>query len=69
MTERKIIQVEGMACGGCEQSIQNAVGRLDGVERVQADHTTGRVEVTLDPTAVDDTTLRERITDAGYAVR
>lgn len=69
MTEQKIIQVDGMTCGGCEQSVQNAVGRLDGVERVQADHTTGRVEVTLDPTAVDDTTLRYRITEAGYTVR
>lgn len=56
--------VEGMSCGGCEQNVEDAVGALDGVESVDADHVAGTVEVDGD---VDSDDLRQAIEGAGYS--
>lgn len=37
------LKVSGMRCGGCAKRIMAAVGKLDGVVAVQADHGTGQV--------------------------
>ena len=42
-----IIKVEGMVCGGCENRVKNALKNIQGVEKVDADYTTGKVVVTL----------------------
>lgn len=61
------LSVEGMSCGGCEQAVQNAVGRLPNVGSVGADHASGRV--TVETTGdVDPDEIRRAITDAGYTV-
>lgn len=66
MAEIELI-VEGMSCGGCEQAVRNAVGRLGGVGSVDADHASGRV--TLETTGpVDPDEIRQAIADAGYTV-
>lgn len=61
------LDVEGMSCGGCENSIRNAVGRLPGVAEVRADHTTGRVEIDASAT-IDLEAVRTAITEAGFSV-
>jgi copper chaperone len=58
--------VEGMDCGGCEESIKRSVGKLPGIQQVTADHVSGRVDVTGDP---DESKVREAIVDAGFDVR
>lgn len=68
MTEERTIPVEGMTCGGCEQSVQRAVGDLDGVESVAADHAAGTVAVVFDPTLADQDAISARIREAGYTV-
>ncbi|MFW5934846.1 MAG: heavy-metal-associated domain-containing protein [Halolamina sp.] len=62
---RTTLSVEGMACGGCEETVEDAVGALDGVETVAADNTTDTVEIegNVDTDAVADT-----IEEAGYTV-
>jgi copper chaperone CopZ len=60
------LNVEGMDCGGCEESIKRSVGKLPGIQQVNADHVSGRVEVTGDP---DESKVREAIVDAGFEVR
>ena len=42
-----IVMVQGMMCGGCETRIQNALKVQKEVQEVKADHTTGKVMVTL----------------------
>lgn len=56
-----------MSCTGCEQTVENALGTIDGVTRVEADHEADAVEVVVDEdTAEDD--LTGAIRDAGYDV-
>ena len=39
-----ILNVEGMACGGCEKRIQNALSKVEGVKEVVANDTTGKMK-------------------------
>lgn len=55
--------VQGMSCGGCEQNVEDAVGQLNGVDSVEADHTAGTVTVEGE---VDTDELRQAIEGAGY---
>ena len=53
-----------MSCTGCEETVENAVSRIDSVHRVTADHKTNTVKIT----AEDDTEeqVEQAIYDAGY---
>ena len=54
MTESRVLRVTDMRCGHCEMSVHEALGELDGVERANADHKTGEVELTYDENKVTD---------------
>ena len=61
------IKVDGMMCEGCENRIRNAVERIEGIEKVEADHNKGVVTIT----AKDDMnieTVKEKIKDIGFQV-
>ena len=65
--ERETLSVTGMSCNGCEQNVEGALQRLDGVSRVEADHGADTVEVVAgDSVSADD--LAAAIEDAGYDV-
>jgi copper chaperone len=64
--ERYTLDVEGMACDGCEQNVRNAANDIDGVHRVEADHETGAVTVTA--AADTEKAVRDSVHDAGYDV-
>lgn len=59
------ISVEGMVCSSCEETVETAVGALDGAESVEADNATDTVEIEGD---VDASELTDAIEDAGYTV-
>ena len=63
---RLSLAVSGMTCTGCEQRIAAALGRLDGIGHVEADHVAGTVVVDYDPAAVDEVAISRRLADAGY---
>jgi copper chaperone CopZ len=59
-------EVKGMTCGGCQQSVIAALGRVGihvGVEDVSLQEGTVRVDATADAAVV-----RSTIEDAGYDV-
>lgn len=62
-----ILDVEGMACGGCEKRIQNALLKVEGVKEVVANHTTGKVNLTIDDT-IDEKNLKNIISELGFEV-
>lgn len=62
--ERSTIDVEGMSCSGCESRVEKALTQTAGVQRVEADHTAGTVEVVAE--SEDD--VRQAIQNAGYDV-
>lgn len=61
------LNVGGMTCGGCENSVRNAILRLPGVLSVTADHATGRVIVDAE-NAMEKATITAAVEDAGYEV-
>ena len=69
MTESRTLRVPDMSCGHCEMSVREALGELEGVEAVRADHTTGEVELIYERDNVTDETLQEAIEEAGYTLQ
>lgn len=57
------LTVEGMSCGHCEQTVEEAVGELAGVEGVSANNQTGEVVVDGSPDADE---VVDAIQNAGY---
>lgn len=62
-----ILNVEGMACGGCEKRIQNALSKVDGVKEVVANHTTGKVNLTIEDT-LEEKNLKNIISELGFEI-
>lgn len=62
------IVVEGMSCSHCENSIKNAVGALNGVNKVAVDLNTKKVTIDFDPEKVTGKAILEAIEDQGYDV-
>lgn len=56
--------VEGMSCDHCRASVSEEVGELAGIDRVEVELATGRLEVS--GTTVDDDAVRAAVEEAGY---
>jgi len=59
------LEVGGMTCPTCEARLEGAIGLLQGVRSVQADHRSGSVQVEFEGSP-DESGLRLAIEDAGY---
>lgn len=64
---RRTFSVSDMACEGCSETVENALGALGGVSRAEADHENDTVDVVVDD-GVADEELRAAIENAGYDV-
>ncbi|MBQ6196665.1 MAG: heavy metal translocating P-type ATPase [Lachnospiraceae bacterium] len=62
---KETINVNGMMCMHCEMHVKNALEALDGVEAAAADHTAGKVELTLSH-EVAEAELKKAVEGAGY---
>ena len=58
-------EVQGMTCGGCEQSVVSALLQVQGVRGARASHTAGRVDVDASG-KIDEDAVRRAIEDAGF---
>jgi periplasmic mercuric ion binding protein len=63
-----IIRIEGMHCHKCEQTIQKALLRQDGVHEVEVDFNSKQASVLYDQDKATIKALTEAVTDAGYHV-
>lgn len=61
------LKVKGMMCRGCENRIKNALGNIEGIEKVTANHTTGEVIINCNNT-IDKKIIEETIEDIGYEI-
>jgi copper chaperone len=66
--ERVQLGVEGMTCGGCVKSIQNALHAREGVSSATADLDAKRVTIEFDPAVIQHDGLVAAIQDAGFEV-
>lgn len=62
------LHVTGMTCGGCENAVKRAVGKLAGVSSVEASHADERVTVDFDEAKTSVDAIKARITTLGYQV-
>lgn len=67
--ETNVLNVEGMSCQHCVNSITKAVGELKGVGRVTVDLKGKTVSVEYDPGQVGLDKVKEVIEDQGYDVK
>ena len=63
------IKVEGMTCGGCENSVKKALSTHAGVGDVEASHEAGTVDISFDPAKIQQAQLEQAIEDAGFDVQ
>ncbi len=66
-TVKKEFSVEGMSCMHCEMATQKALMAVKGVVSAKADHKAKKAVVEVED-SVDDATLKQAITKAGYQV-
>jgi len=62
------VRVTGMTCTACEQRIEKALARVEGVVQSAADHRAARVRVMFDPADTSASDVRSCIERAGYVV-
>ncbi len=62
------LNVTGMTCTGCENTIETALSKIDGVVSSEAIHTKASATVSFDSTKVDRVLLTQTINNLGYQV-
>ncbi|SOC06412.1 copper chaperone [Ureibacillus xyleni] len=60
--------VMGMRCGGCVNSIQGSVGKLQGVAEVKVHLSEGNVDVLFDSDQITVEEIKTTIENKGYHV-
>ncbi len=61
------LNVKGMTCGHCESSVKGALKELNGVQDVNVDLSTGKVDVSHEGD-VSNAEMKEAIEEQGYDV-
>lgn len=64
--ENIVLIVKGMTCGGCEQAVERALSRVEGVISARASLQDEQVAVAYDADRTDAGKLRRAIAAAGY---
>lgn len=67
--EKMTVNVKGMSCGHCINSIEGNVGELSGVTTVKVNLDSGTVSVEFNPNEVSIDKIKETIDDQGYDVQ
>lgn len=66
MSESKTYTVQGMTCEHCRASVAEEVGEVGGVESVEVDLESGRLDVHGE--GFDDAAIAAAVEEAGYAL-
>lgn len=61
-----ILEVPKIKCGGCAETIQEALGGMAGVSQVAVDVDAKRVQLELDPASTSQASVIQRLADAGF---
>jgi copper chaperone len=63
------LNVEGMTCDGCEETIKMGVETLEGIASVESSHEEGWTKVKYDKSTTSLEEIEGKITDTGYTVK
>ena len=64
----KDIQVVGMTCGHCVETVTQAVNSLDGINQVSVDLDKKQVSVDFDESRTSPDAISSKITEVGFEV-
>ena len=62
----KEFKVEGLKCLGCAKAVENAVGAVEGVEKVSVDFEAKKLTVEFQQDKVEEQKIIEAVSKAGY---
>ncbi len=62
------IQIEGMTCTGCENTVMAGIRELDGIQDVSASFEEGLAKVSFDASKTNFEAMKEKIEKKGYTV-
>lgn len=68
VTRQITLKIQGMTCDHCKRSVETALEKLGGVEKVAVDLAAGEAVVTYNPGQVTVEELKKAVTQAGYDV-
>ncbi|MGI9289850.1 MAG: heavy-metal-associated domain-containing protein [Gammaproteobacteria bacterium] len=66
--EKISLKVDGMTCGGCVKSIQNALNEHSGINSASADLDSKTVKVEFDASLIAEAAIKDAIESAGFDV-
>lgn len=66
MKNETLLHVTGMSCSSCVRHVNQALGQLPGVAKVEVELEAGKVLVQHDPAKAPVERLMEALSDAGY---
>lgn len=64
--KKKVVVKTSAICGMCKTTIEKALYKLEGVRKANLDIITKKVKVKYDASLVDEATIRQAISAAGY---
>ena len=59
--------IEGMTCASCAQTIEEAVGKLSGVDKASVNLATEKMQVSYNPSAISVSDVTGAVSNSGYA--
>lgn len=62
------LRVTGMTCSGCENTIKNGLGKMDGIVEVKASHENNKVSIKLEKNKLSREEIIQQIETIGYKV-
>ncbi|MGX7106027.1 heavy metal translocating P-type ATPase [Globicatella sanguinis] len=65
--ENKSFAIEGMTCASCAQTIEKAVGKLSGVDKVSVNLATEKMQVSYNPSVISVSDVTGAVSNSGYA--
>ncbi|NLG44881.1 heavy-metal-associated domain-containing protein [Gordonia sp. (in: high G+C Gram-positive bacteria)] len=68
MSATTTITVTGMTCGHCAASVREEISEIAGVQQVDVDVASGRVDITSDA-PLDSAVVGAAVAEAGYQVQ
>jgi len=64
--QTRIIQIDGMTCGGCVASVHAATADIDGLDIITVDLADSLATVTFDDSKTSAEIIASAISDAGF---
>lgn len=63
-----VVNIQGMSCTGCEETITGSVAALDGINACRASYVKGIAKVEFDTTLISTADIKHAIEKTGYKV-